>query len=113
MREYNQRCDALRQKLADLKLPDPGDALPPPASGRLGISAEEETVAGSGLIVTHIMADSRAAKLGLKEQDVIQRVNNEPVHSTHDLRNIVTKHPKGLIVEGLRDGKELKLEEKP
>ncbi|MDB5172995.1 MAG: hypothetical protein JWN51_1768, partial [Phycisphaerales bacterium] len=46
MREYNRRSDALRKQLQDLKLPDPGDALPPPASGRLGIAAQEEFVEG-------------------------------------------------------------------
>jgi hypothetical protein len=111
MREYNQQCDSLRKMLADLKLPDPGDALPPPASGRLGISASEEAVAGQGLTVVHVLPDSRAQKMGLKEQDVIQKVNGQEIHSTKDLRKAVTENPKGLVVEGLRDGKPVKLEE--
>jgi hypothetical protein len=113
MRDYDRMCDDLRKKLAELKLPDPGDALPPPAAGRLGISAAEENVAGLGLIITHILPNSRAEKLGLKEHDVIQKVNHQAVHSTHELRKIVMDHPGNLIIEGLRDGKELKLEEKP
>jgi hypothetical protein len=112
MREYNRRSDALRKELKDLKLPDPGDALPPPASGRLGIAAQEEVVEGQGLVVTHILPDGRAEKVGLKEQDVIQKVNGKDVHSTHDLRKLVTENPKGLVIEGLRAGKPLKLEEK-
>ncbi|MDB5354286.1 MAG: sigE 10 [Phycisphaerales bacterium] len=112
MREYNRRSDVLRKQLQDLKLPDPGDALPPPASGRLGIAAQEEVVEGQGLVITHILPDSRAEKIGIKENDVIQKVNGKAVHSTHDLRKIVTENPKGLVVEGLREGKPLKLEEK-
>jgi S1-C subfamily serine protease len=69
-------------------------------------------VEGQGLIVTHILPDGRAEKVGLKEQDVIQKVNGKDVHSTHDLRKLVTENPKGLVIEGLRDGKPLKLEEK-
>jgi hypothetical protein len=111
MRDYNHQSDALRQKLADLKLPDPGNALPPPASGRLGITATEEPVAGQGLIVTHVLPDSRAEKMGLKEQDVIQKVNGQEIHSTAELRKLVTDNPKSLVIECLRDGKPLKLQE--
>ncbi|HZL36422.1 MAG TPA: PDZ domain-containing protein [Tepidisphaeraceae bacterium] len=112
MREYNRECDALRKQLRELKLPDPGDVLPPPAAGRLGIAATEESVAGEGLAVTHVLPDSRAARIGLKEQDVIQKVNDKDVHSTHQLREMVTANLKGLTIEGLRDGKPFKVREK-
>lgn len=111
MREYNARSDALRKELDALKLPDPGDALPPPLSGRLGISATEESVPGEGLVVTHVLPDSRAQKMGLKEQDVIQKVNGQPIHATRELRKLVTDHPKSLVIEGLRDGKPFKVQE--
>lgn len=111
LREYDRNCDALRKKLADLNLPDPGEALPPPASARLGVTVGEESALGQGLVITHVLAGSRAEKLGLKDLDVIQKVNGKPVHSTPDLRKLVTDNPKGLIVEGLRDGQPLKLQE--
>ena len=105
MRDYNLQCDALRKRLAELNLPDPGNALPPPASGRLGVSVNEETVAGQGLVIVHVLPGSRAANMGLQDQDVIQKVNGQEVHSTRELRKIVTERHAGLIVEGLRDGK--------
>src|SRR5690348_15433065 len=69
MEEYNRRSDALRKQLRALHLPDPGDALPPPDNARLGISISEGP---SGLLVTHVLPNSRAEALGIRVDDVIQ-----------------------------------------
>ena len=82
------------------------------AAQRLGITAADERLAGDGLTVMHVLPNSRGEKIGLKEGDVIQKVNGKEVHSTAELRKAVTDNPKRLVIEGTRDGKAIKLEEK-
>ena len=48
---------------------------------------------------------NRAAK------DVIQKINDQPIHTIAELRKALIEHPKGLIVEVSRDGKIVKLQE--
>ena len=110
MRAYNDRSDELRKQLADLKLPDPGNALPPDSRSRLGISANEDP--RDGLIVSHVLPNSRGANLGLQEGDIIQSVNGHPIGTTQELRRLISNNPKGLVVEGIRAGQPFKLEEK-
>ena len=111
MKRYNDASDKLRQALRDLKLPDPGDVLPPPQNARLGISAPEAGVDG-GVIVSHVMPDSRAQHIGLREDDVIRKVNGSDVHNVRELRRLVTEHPRDLVVEITRNGEDLTLREK-
>jgi hypothetical protein len=110
MRLYNDRSDELRKELAELKLPDPGNALPPESRSRLGISANEDP--RDGIIVSHVLPNSRGDKLGLQEGDILQSVNGHPIGTTQELRRLVSDTPKGLVVEGMRAGKPFKLEEK-
>jgi hypothetical protein len=110
MREYNDRSDQLRKELADLKLPDPGNALPPDGRSRLGISATEDE--RDGLIVTHVLPGSRGANIGLQDGDIIQQVNGHPIGTTQELRRLVSENPRGLVMEGMRAGKPFKVEEK-
>lgn len=110
MRAYNAKSDELRTLLAELKLPDPGEALPPPAKSRLGISLKPQ---GGAIVVSRVLEGSRAAKMGIEADDVILRVNNKIVKDAKDLRRIVTDALEPLVIEGLREGKALKLEEKP
>ena len=111
MRAYNDKSDEFRKLLADLKLPDPGDALPPPARSRLGVSLGGETV--NGVVITRVLPDSRGEKLGLKDRDVITHVNGQRVSNAHDIRKILTKTDKPAVVEVMREGKETRLQEKP
>jgi len=108
---YNAASDALRQAIKDAHLSDPGDALPPPESARLGISAPGEDGLAGGIRVSHVMPNSRAERAGLQEGDVIRGVNGQPVRSVKDLRRFVTEHPKGVVFEITRDGQNLKLRE--
>jgi membrane-associated protease RseP (regulator of RpoE activity) len=108
---YNREADALRQQLKDLRLPDPGDALPPPANARLGVAAND-TDREDGVVVTRVLPDSRAARIGLREGDVIQKINGNAVRTAKDLRRIVTEHPKDLALDIERVGEPMRLTEK-
>jgi len=84
--------------------------------GWLGVSIQNVTpsIAKSlglaepeGALVASVIADSPAAKAGLKTGDVIVAANDHPIHSAHDLPRVVAETPIGnkldLSVE--RDGK--------
>ena len=122
VQRYNALSDALRDKLSALKLPDPGDSLPPPAKSRLGISgtapAADALIApgnapAGGVLVNRVQADSRGARLGLLEGDVIQTLNGKPVPNVLALRRMVTEAKDPLVLEVTRDGKPVTLKEKP
>ena len=116
---YNLLSDTLRDKLRDLNLPDPGDALPPPAKTRLGVSVGNADPgvlgpgADAGLTVHRVVPDSRAERIGLKEGDVIHSVNGKPVADTGALRRAVAGANEPLVIEVLRGGKPETLREKP
>jgi hypothetical protein len=112
IRRYEDACDDLRKALSDNKLPDPGEKLPPPKSARLGISVSSESVDDSGILVGHVLADSRADHIGLREDDVIRKINGADVHDVKELRRLVTEHARGLSLDITRDGKQMKLQEK-
>jgi serine protease Do len=68
----------------------------------LGIGVERGR---NGLVITEVNPDSRAADAGLREGDVIQEVNRQPVQTVDELRAAVRKtadRPVLLLVE--RDG---------
>ena len=111
MRAYNEKSDALRKRLDELKLPDPGDVLPPPAKARLGVSLGGETP--DGVIVGQVSAGSRGKRLGLLPLDVIRRVNDQPVTTAQELRKALTALDKPVVLHVRRNGKDMKLEEKP
>jgi S1-C subfamily serine protease len=110
MRTYNDKSDELRKLFADLKLPDPGPALPPPAQSRLGITIEGE--GPDGVIVGKVLEGSRGARAGLKSGDRIISANGKAVKSAVDLRKLVSG-PDKLEITVTRDGAERILEEKP
>lgn len=107
---YDKACDELRKILADNQLSDPGDALPPPKSARLGVNVQQEPLSGT-VTVTHVLPHSRAEKLGLQDDDIVRKINGQPVADVKDLRRLVTDHAKGLVVDVTRDGREVKLQE--
>lgn len=109
MDAMNRQADALRERMKDLKLPDPGDTLPPPPAARLGITILEDP--DQGVTVLHIMPESRARKMGLEPLDVIKRINGKDVTDAKALRRAVTEAKSPMVIEGLRDGEPLKLEE--
>jgi hypothetical protein len=110
MRAYNDKCDELRKLMAELKLPDPGPALPPPAQVRLGITIEGE--GADGVVVGKVMEDSRGGRIGLKSGDRIASVNGKAVTTAVELRKLIGG-PEKLKVTVVRDGANKVLEEKP
>lgn len=77
--------------------PEGGPARPSDSAGRLGLSVEPLTPeiatrlnlrAGTqGVVVSNIDESGPAAEAGIREGDVIEKVNNQPVSSITDLRN--------------------------
>jgi hypothetical protein len=108
---YDKACDDLRKLTKDLNLPDPGQALPPPKSARLGVSVTPDPLSNA-IVVSHVLPHSRAEHIGLQDDDVIRRINGKPVSDVKDLRRLVTENPKGIVVDVTRDGREMKLQEK-
>ena len=118
IRKYNALSDALRQKLDDLKLPGPGDALPPPARARLGVSVAppapadvDAPPAAAGVRVTMVIPQSRGEKLGLKEGDLIRKVNGKAVEDAAALRRVLTDETDPLVLDVLRGDESLTLRE--
>jgi hypothetical protein len=109
LNDYFARSDDLRKKLADLKLPDPGDELPPPANARLGVQLISDP--DQGLRVERVVAGGRAAKLGLEAGDVLQKINGKEIRDVTQLRRAMVEAKGRLVIEGLRDEKGLKLAE--
>lgn len=117
VRKYNALSDALRQKMDELKLPDPGDALPPPARARLGIglappSVEQDAADADGVTVTLVLPGSRGEQLGLRPGDVIRRVNGKPVEDAAMLRRVLTDTEVPLVVDIVRLAEPATLREK-
>lgn len=58
-----------------------------------------------------IIENSPASKAGLKEKDVITKIDNEPIDENHSLTSLLGKHSVGdkVTLTIIRDGKEQKL----
>jgi hypothetical protein len=115
VKKYNALSDALRQKLEELKLPGPGDALPPPARARRGVSVAPPGAPGAadeGVLVRMVMPQSRGEKVGLLGGDVIRKVNGKPVTDAAALRRELTELKEPLVLDVKRGGEDLVLREK-
>ena len=108
MEKYSDQCDELRKTLDQYKL-DAGELLPPPAKTRLGVSLLSED---GRMLVQQVGDDSRGHRIGLKPGDVIRKVDGNEVANVGELRKAVAAKEKGLAIEILRDGDEVKLTEK-
>jgi len=80
----------------------------PPVNGLLGVTVGE---GADGVLVLRVLPDSRASKMGVKEHDIIQKLNGKAIHSADDLRKAMAENPKELVLDALRDGKPVKLTE--
>jgi hypothetical protein len=109
LKDYFKASDELREKMAALKLPDPGDDLPPPSKWRLGIQIAPDP---EKLVVGSVVSDSRADKIGLKVGDVIDKVDDRPVKEIEGLREALSAAKGPIEVVVVREGKEMKLQEK-
>ena len=111
MEAYTAKSDEVRKTLEKHKL-DAGDLLPPPAKARLGVSIQQGLAADGGLTVQRVADKSRGERIGLQVGDEIKRVDGKAVGSVAELRKAVTAKEAGIVVEVVREGKELKLEER-
>ncbi|HEV8603827.1 MAG TPA: PDZ domain-containing protein [Tepidisphaeraceae bacterium] len=109
LKEYFRASDELREKLEALKLPDPGDDLPPPAKWRLGIQVAPDP---EKLVVGSVVPESRGEKLGLKVGDVIDKIDDKPVKDIEGLRESLSTAKGPIAVVVVREGTAVKLEEK-
>jgi serine protease Do len=59
-----------------------------------------------------VVADSPAAKAGVKEGDIITKVGGDKIDATHSLQSLITKHKVGdkITIVVLRDGKSQNLD---
>jgi hypothetical protein len=111
--------DELRRQLEDLR--DLGLARPDRAGARpmLGVAVgHEDGDGGKALTVLRVVPGSRAARIGIEEGDVLRRLNGKDVKSIQGLLDRVAEvlggeNPQPVVVEVEREGKPLKLEEKP
>ena len=64
-----------------------------------------------GALVSQILENSPAEKSGLKEEDIIIKVNNDEIENSSDLRNTVSENypNKEIILTVLRDNKKKKI----
>ena len=115
------RCsDEFRQLLTDLKLPPPPETntVAAPAAVRFGIeySPAPEKVRPpditSGLVVNVVAKGSKAAKLGVRPGDIVQKVNGIAVDSGEELRRATGSKQAGIDADVIRDFKPVHLEEK-
>lgn len=91
-----------------VKIHDPAGAAK--AGPQLGILVQEN--AGNGVTVARVMPGSRAEAMGLQSLDVIESVNGTPVSEASELQRTLAAIEAPLVVEGTRDKKPFKLEEK-
>lgn len=89
-------------------------------TGWLGVEIEEVTADQAkemklpevrGVIVSDVVADSPAAKAGLKAKDIILEYDGTPIEGTVQFRRLVRETPPGRTVNlsVMRDGQETKL----
>jgi serine protease Do len=80
---------------------------------RLGISIQD-TEDGKGVKITNVDDETPAAKAGLKEEDIIIKVDEDKVESTDELRRITANLRQGsaMTFHVLRAGKEQAIEVK-
>jgi len=86
-----------------------------PNADRFGIEAADADMAlkaqlGHGAVVQEVQPDSRAAKLGVKRHDLIQKVNEKQIESAEDLEDALGGEGP-VTIEVMRGGKSVKLQE--
>lgn len=82
--------------------------LTPAAASELGVSVQEGAYVYAGNNQNAVMADSPAAKAGLKNGDIITKVNGDTTSSSASLSSLIGRYGVGetVTITYLRDGKE-------
>lgn len=96
---------AKMQKDIRLKILDARDAMGDNSRVRLGVYTKENE---KGAEVTRVMDSSAAFKSGLKEGDIIVKVNDSPISDPEALAKVVREHQPNeeVTVKYIRDGRE-------
>lgn len=83
-------------------------AMPGEGAGWLGVEMREITAekakelklpAERGVLLNQVMADSPAAKAGLKEDDVVTEINGQPIEGTLQFRRMIREIPAGRTAQ--------------
>lgn len=103
-KEWQKRSGDLRLKMQDLK-----ENLEKRAF--LGVSTEKVE---KGLRITEVQKESAAEKAGLKEEDIITKVDGKEINTPDDLVQIIRKHKPddAITIQYLRNGKQQTTEAK-
>jgi serine protease Do len=96
-------------KTAANEEPSPGGNL----SGKLGVSVQDLTpqvarqlgvpASRSGVVIMQVQPDSPAADAGIRQGDIVEEVNRQPVKSSSDFKNAVTQSSKSVLLLIHRD----------
>jgi hypothetical protein len=119
MAEEYRESDSLRKFLAEKNLPivDGPYELDPPPEARMGMYFLTDPKdfphdAQTGLLVRIVAAGERAARIGVRPGDVIQRINGADIESASQLRPACLACPADMTIDVYRDGKTITLHEK-
>lgn len=103
---FFSQSDLLREKLVELGLPDGEDALPPRRAARLGVQLQQ-----GDLTVSTVAPNERGSRMGLRQGDVIEKLNGKQVSSVTELREALAEAKGPIVIEAMREGKPLVLKE--
>jgi len=82
---------------------------------RLGVVLSEESSDGKGVEVKEVFEESPAEKAGIKEGDILVKIDGEKISSANDVRRYLRKleEDKEVSIDLLRDGKEITVQATP
>ena len=66
--------------------------LPPAFANRVGAPVSE------GVLVVQVIPDGAADNAGLRDEDIIVRLDDEPIRNTGDLSKFLIAHPPGEMI---------------
>jgi len=103
------KLGAFEDKKASIEEPSSGPNL----SGKLGVSVQDLTpqvarqlgvpASRSGVVIRQVQPDSPAAEAGIRQGDIVEEVNRQPVKSSGDFQNAVTQSSKSVLMLIRRD----------
>jgi len=98
------KLGTLDEKVASNNEPLPGASQ----SGKLGVSVQDLTpqiarqlgvqASRSGVVITQVQPDSPADEAGIRQGDIVQEVNRQPVKSASDFQNAVSQSSKSVLL---------------
>jgi len=93
--------DELRENIADVVVYPPD--IKYEKSPKLGVLIEEKD---GKVVVKKVLKGSIAEKLGIKENDIIHKLNGYKINSIYDLKTYLTFFKKGNYITVIRDGRQ-------